>query len=59
MYIWSIMLYGCETQTIAREKPRRIEAFEMWCYIRIKKINQTDRITNKDDLERVSKKKSM
>lgn len=29
MCVWSIMLYGCETWTIAREEIRRIEAFEM------------------------------
>lgn len=33
------MLYGYETWTIAREKMRRIEAFEMWCYRKMKKIS--------------------
>jgi hypothetical protein len=31
-YIWSIMLYGCETWTIEREEMRRLEAFKMQCY---------------------------
>jgi len=30
-YIWSVMLYGCETWTIANEEMRRIEEFEMRC----------------------------
>lgn len=29
-YVWSIMLYGSETWTIAKAERRRIEAFEMW-----------------------------
>jgi hypothetical protein len=42
-YIWSIMLYGCETWTIAREEMRKIEAFEMWCYRRMQKISWTNK----------------
>jgi hypothetical protein len=38
-YIWSIMLYGCETWIIAREETRRKEAFEMWYYRRMQKIS--------------------
>lgn len=53
------MLYGCETWTIAKEERRRIEAFEMWCYRRMKKIRWTDRITNEEVLEGVSEKKSI
>jgi hypothetical protein len=53
------MLYRCETWTIAREEIRRIKTFEMWCYRRMKKIRWTDRITNEEVLERISKRKSM
>lgn len=53
MYFRSIMLYGCKTWTIVREEMRRIEAFEMWCYKRMEKINWTDRITNGKVLENI------
>lgn len=52
-------MYGCETWTIAREEVRRIEAFEMRCYRRMKKINWTDKVTNEEALERVSEMKSI
>jgi hypothetical protein len=38
-YVWSIMLYGSETWTIAKTERRRIEAFEMWCFRRMLKIS--------------------
>jgi len=58
-YIWSIMLYGCETWTIAREEMRRIEVFEMWCNKKMEKISWTVRITNEEVLEKISERKSM
>lgn len=27
------MLYGCELRIYGKEQSRRIEAFEMWCFI--------------------------
>lgn len=57
-YIWGIMLYGYEVWTIAREKMRKIVAFEMWCYRRMEKISWTDKVTNKEVFERVSERKS-
>lgn len=41
------MLYGCKTWAIVREEMRRIEAFEIWCYRKMK-------ITNEEILKRVS-----
>lgn len=58
-YIWSIMLNGCKTWTVAREELRRIKTFEMWCYKRIERISWTDKITNEEVLERVSERISM
>jgi len=47
------MLYGRETWTIAKEKRRRIETFEIWCYRWMQEISWIDRITNEEVLERV------
>jgi len=58
-YVWSIMPYGSETWTIAKEEQRRIEAFEMWCYRRMFKISWTGMVTNKEVLERMAERKTV
>jgi len=54
-----LIVNGCETWTTAREEMRRIEAFEMWYYKRMKKISWTYRSINKEVLKRLSERKSM
>ena len=55
-YIWSVALYGSETWTIGNQERKSIEAFEMWCYRRILGIKWTDKITNKEVLERIGER---
>ena len=31
-YIWSTLLYGCETWTLSKTLEKRIEAFEIWTF---------------------------
>ena len=38
-YIWSTLLYGCETWTLSKTLETRIEAFEIWTFRRIKNIS--------------------
>ncbi|VVC40587.1 Reverse transcriptase domain [Cinara cedri] len=38
IYVWNIALYGCETWKISAIEKRKLEAFEMWCYLRRAKI---------------------
>ncbi len=52
-YIWSLALYGCETWTIGTQEKKSIEAFEMWCYRRMLKIKWTEKVRNKEVLERM------
>ncbi|CAH1224416.1 unnamed protein product [Diabrotica balteata] len=58
-YIFSILLYGAETWTLKKCNLKRIEAFELWLYRRVLKISWTDRITNKEVLERVGKEREI
>ena len=32
--VFPIVMYGCESLTIKKAEPRRIDAFELWCWRR-------------------------
>ena len=52
-YIWSILLYGCETWTISRKMEKKLEAAEMWIWRRVLSVSWTERVTNQRILERM------
>lgn len=58
-YIWSILLYGCETWTISNNMQKRLQATEMWFLRRMLKISWGDRITNEEVLTRANTKRTM
>lgn len=37
-YVWSTLLYACETWTLKVAMMNRLEGFEMWCYRRMLRI---------------------
>ena len=45
-YVYSILLYGCETWTLNKDLEKRINAFEMWTLRRLGRISWTERKTN-------------
>ena len=53
-YVWSTLMYGCETWTMNKADERRIEAAEMWFWRRLLKISWTERISNEQVLERMN-----
>ena len=55
-YVWSTLLYGCETWTLSANTMKRITAFEMWSYRRMLKISWTDKITNETVLQMIKNK---
>lgn len=58
-YVWSRLLYGCETWTLKTVMMNRIEAFEMWCYRRMLKIAWTEKVRNTEILERIEKEREL
>ena len=52
-YVWSVLLYGCETWTISRQMEQRLEALEMWCWRRLLKITWAQMISNEEVLRRM------
>ena len=54
-YIWSLLLYGCETWTVNKTTESKIKAFEMWTYRRMLKISWKEKKPNKTVLEIMGK----
>ncbi|KAG1659854.1 hypothetical protein GQR58_022307 [Nymphon striatum] len=48
-----IFTYGCEAWTIGKAMKEKIQAFELWCYRRMLKIQWTDRVRNEEVLQRI------
>jgi hypothetical protein len=57
--IWSVVLYGAETWTLAKEDIKRLEAFEIWIWRRILKIRWTEHKSNEEVLEEVQEKRTL
>ena len=53
------MLCGAETWTLQRNEQKRLEAFEMWIWRRMKRVNWTDKIKNIVVLERFGEGRTM
>lgn len=53
-YVWSLLLYGCETWTLKKEDLKRLQAFEMWLYRRMLRISWTSRTTNMEVLGKMN-----
>ena len=52
-YIWSVLLYGCESWTISKVMEQKLMAAEMWFWRRMMRISWTDKLNNEAVLEKV------
>ena len=41
--VFSVVVYGCESWTIKKAEPQRIDAFELWCWRRLWRVPWTAR----------------
>ena len=58
-YVWSTLLYGCETWTISVAMQKKIDAFETWLYRRMLRISWKDMVTNEEVYRRMNIKQSL
>ena len=58
-YVWSTLLYGCETWTLSKTSIKKIEALEMWTLRRLLKIPWTGYITNEEVLQLAGTERSL
>ena len=47
-------MYGCESWTVKKAERQRIDAFELWCWIRLLRIPRTARRSNQSILKEIS-----
>ena len=52
--VFPVVMYGCESWTVKKAEPRRIDAFELWCWRRLLRVPWTTRRSNQSILEEIS-----
>ena len=48
------VMYGCESWTVKKAECRRIDAFELWCWIRLLGVPWTTRRSNQSILKEIN-----
>jgi len=56
--IWSLALYIAETSTL-QKKDKYLGSFQMWCWRRMEKNSCTNRVKNKEVLQRDKKERNI
>ena len=57
--VFPVVMYGCESWTIKKAECRRIDAFELWCWIRRLRVPWTARRSNQSILKEISPEYSL
>ena len=57
--VFPVVMYGCESWTIKKAEPRRIVAFELWCWRRLLRVPWTARKSNQSILKEISPEDSL
>ena len=52
--VYPVVMYGCESWTVKKAEPRRIDAFELWCWRRLLRVPWTARRSNQSILKKIS-----
>ena len=58
-YVWSILLYGCESWTMNKDLRKKVEAFEMWCLRRMQRISYSAHKTNAEVLKQTCQERKL
>ena len=57
--VFPVVMYGCESWTIKKGEHQRIDAFELWRWIRLLRIPWTARRSNQSILKEISPEYSL
>uniref|UniRef100_A0A8D8V5T2 Uncharacterized protein n=1 Tax=Cacopsylla melanoneura TaxID=428564 RepID=A0A8D8V5T2_9HEMI len=56
-FVWSVLLYGCETYTLNKNEKQRSEAMEMWMWRKMTRTSWIEKKSNDTSAERSERKK--
>ena len=54
-----VVMYRCESWTVKRAEPRRIDAFELWCWRRLLRVPRTAKRSNQSILKEINPEYSL
>ena len=54
MWLFPVVMYGCESWTVKKAERQRIDAFELWCWRRLLRVPWTARRSNQSILKEIS-----
>ena len=57
--VFPVVMYGCESWTVKKAEPWRIDAFELWCWRRLLRVPWTVRRSNQSILKEISPRCSL
>ena len=57
--VFPVVMYGCESWAIKKAERRRIDAFELWCWIRLLRVPWTAKKSNQSVLKEISPEYSL
>ena len=52
--VFPVIMYGCESWTVKKAEPPKIDAFELWCWRRFLRVPWTPRRSNQSILKEIS-----
>ena len=59
LFIFPVVMYGCESWTTKKAEHQRIDAFELWCWRRLLRVPWTARRSNPSILKEISSECSL
>ena len=57
--VYPVVMYGCESWTIKKAEHQRIDAFELWCWRRLRRVPWTARRSNQSILKEINPEYSL
>ena len=57
--VFPVVMYGCESWTVKKAEPQRIDAFELWYWRRLLRVLWTARRSNQSILKEISPEYSL